>query len=210
MKLRILFVILINALFGFSASASPECGIAQPAIHYATSDAPRCTQTIDERIKSCAAFPGSSKTTTSGVTWNLVSRSDSKGNLMEVWRDSESGLIWSDTLKKDPGSIDYNHYGAIRMANGKVVEETACLSDEGKNASAHICERSFGLPTLADFQSAERHGMREVLPNINDRIFWSATLPYSRYAYSISTFNVALPRIEYRGSWYNDVRCVGR
>lgn len=82
--------------------------------------------TVEDRIKDCAEIPKSSVKSSTGVTWNLVSRKhDPKsGKFMEVWKDS----------------------------------------------------KSFGLPTKQEFEQAEKNGVREVVPNIRERWFWSASV----------------------------------
>ena len=166
--------------------------------------------TTDQRIKDCSVLSGSSKKTKAGVSWNLVARKRDRatGKFNEVWKDSKSGLLWGDTLDSD-----YSHYNAVELsATGKVLSEKACASDEGKKASAGIREKSFGLPTIEEFQKAEQDGIREVVPNMYGHWFWSASL-YPSNAYFARVFS------GYDGYSYSrddrddddlEVRCVGR
>jgi hypothetical protein len=167
------------------------------------------TISIEDRIKDCAGIPKSTVKTSSNVTWNLVSRKrDPKsGKFMEVWKDSESGLLWGDLLDKE-----YSHYDAIALgADNKVVSETACKSDEGKAASAQIGEKSFGLPTRAEFEAAEKNGIREVVPNMRDRWFWSASVhPENSFVAWYYVGNVGFIYDDFRVSYVDAVRCVGR
>ena len=65
--------------------------------------------TTESRIADCAKLPGSSaghKGPIPGpnlVEWNLVSRSRYPfwGRFYEVWKDSKTGLFWSDRLSKE-------------------------------------------------------------------------------------------------------------
>jgi hypothetical protein len=166
--------------------------------------------TVEDRIKDCAGIPKSSVKSSTGVTWNLVSRKrDPKsGKFMEVWKDAKSGLLWGDAQDKR-----YTHYNAIALdSKGKVVSETACKSDEGKAANAQIGEKAFGLPSKAEFEAAEKNGVREVVPNMRDRWFWSASVHPGSSGYAFVFYG----NDGYVGHGYRDyvshfsVRCVGR
>lgn len=172
-------------------------------------DARAAGYTVEDRIRNCIALPNAIKKTQSGVSWNLVSRSrDPKiGKFYEVWKDSQSGLLWGDRLDKR-----YTHHDAIALGiNGKVVSETACGSDEGKVASAGIGEKKFGLPTIEEFQQAEKNGVREVLPNMKDYFFWSASRDpgYTGYARGFNGYDGVSSSVAVR-VYVNSVRCVGR
>src|SRR5690606_37115440 len=106
--------------------------------------------------------------------WNLVSRKRDPrtGKFYEVWKDSKSGLLWGDALDKR-----YSYYNAIALdSKGKVISESACKSDDGKASSANIGEKTFGVPSRAEFFEAEKNGLREVVPNMRDRWFWSYSI----------------------------------
>jgi len=165
--------------------------------------------TIEDRIKDCAGIPKSSVKSSAGVTWNLVSRKrDPKsGEFKEVWKDSKSGLLWGDAQDKR-----YMHYNAIALdSNNNVISETACKSDEGKAANAQIGEKAFGLPTKQEFGQAEKNGVREVVPNMRGRWFWSASVhpAHSYYAFGfLGDFGVV--DLGSRDLSFDSVRCVGR
>lgn len=164
--------------------------------------------TVEDRIKNCITLPNAIKKTGAGVKWNLVARSrDAKtGAFYEVWKDSQSGLLWGDRLDNT-----YTHYNAIGLgANGKVVTETACNSQGGKTASAGIGEKKFGLPTIEEYSQAEKNGVREVLPNKN-YLFWSASInpKYTDYARVFNGNSGDLNDDYFRDSLFS-VRCVGR
>lgn len=175
---------------------------------------------VEDRIKDCAKVPGSKKISTpnktnpKGVEWNLVSRrrDPESGRLMEVWRDSKSGLLWGDALNSK-----YKHYDAIALdSRSNVVSETACKSDEGKAANAQLGEKAFGLPTREEFEGAEKNGVREVVPNMIDRIagpwFWSASVhpAYSDRAFCFSGHLGVVDHYDNRDFTFVSVRCVGR
>jgi hypothetical protein len=163
--------------------------------------------TLEQRIKDCAALPGSLKRTKAGVAWNLVARRRDRatGAFSEVWKDSKSGLVWGDNLRST-----YTHYNAVALdLKGQVSQEKACVGEEGKQAVAGVTGKSFGLPKIEEFEQAEKNGIREALPNMN-HWFWSASLyAYSQdgargfYGYSGASYVV------FRGVDFS-VRCVGR
>ena len=118
----------------------------------------------------------------------------------------KSGLLWGDRLDSN-----YTHYNAVALnANGKVTMEKACATDqdEAKRANAGLI-KTFGLPTIEEFEQAEKNGIRDVLPNMGTW-FWSASLNpvYSGY---VRGFNGSSG---YSGGDVRDdyvsVRCVGR
>ena len=83
--------------------------------------------------------------TTTGHEFELIALKNGK----ESWRDLTSGLIWHD-IEDDK----ITHYEAM--------EKFPQTADKR-------------LPTIEEFEGAEKHGFREVLPNIN-YWFWSASL----------------------------------
>ncbi|MBY0471378.1 hypothetical protein K2X30_09445 [bacterium] len=140
--------------------------------------------TIDARIKDCAAFPGSSKKG-KGVPWNLVSRKldPTSRKFKEVWKDSNTGKLWGDRLEStyvhDTQYPRKGYEAAVEMDGKTVKKEMACVSKEGKAASAGIQEKAFGLPSIEEFEQAEKDGIREVVPEMGGHFFWSASLyPY--------------------------------
>jgi hypothetical protein len=177
---------------------------------------------IDDRVKDCSVLPGSMKKSKAGVTWNLVSRrrDNSTNRSYEVWKDSTTGLLWGDTLNSR-----YSSYNAIALAaapcdvdskapnyskNCKVVEEKACASDDGKKANANIKDKAFGLPTIQEFIQAEKNGVREIVPNMANRWFQSASLDsYDTGFVHVFSGNSGNGYSDDRDDNYS-VRCVGR
>jgi hypothetical protein len=180
------------------------------------------TYTVEDRIRNCISLPGAVKKTAAGVTWNLVSRSrDPKtGKFYEVWRDSQSGLLWGDRLDKKS-----SHYDAIALGSRcerasahsmkcNVIKESACESEEGKRANAGIGERRFGVPTLEEYEAAEKDGIREVVRNMKYYSFWSASVYSGLPAYGSGNAHSFGGDLGHRsfGARADDlsVRCVGR
>jgi hypothetical protein len=167
--------------------------------------------TTDDRIANCANLPGAVKKAGSDqVRWNLVSRQRdrSTGKFYEVWKDSTSGLLWGDRLDSN-----YTHYNAVELSvDGKrVVSEKACAGDEAKRANTGLREKTFGLPTIEEFQQAEKDGVREVVPNMSRHWYWSASRnPYdAHFAWEFSG-NYGVSDYDFRDDDFYSVRCVGR
>lgn len=196
--------VIFNALRQFDASKG-QCGTAA---------------TIEERIKNCAALPNATRKTSSGAIWNLVARYryPATGKFYEVWQDAQTKLLWGDHF-----DIRYSHYNTIALgaqcqniaADSKrcnVIAETACASEEGKRSNGAITEKKFALPTIEEFQEAQKHGMHEVLPNSNGYWYWSSSLNASdpHIARGFYSFN----KHSYLYFFYRDfpdsVRCVSR
>lgn len=99
---------------------------------------------------------------------------------LDSWKDLTSGLLWHDTK---PGK--YTHHEAVEKFGGK-------------------------LPTIQEFEVAEKHGFREVLPNIQGYWFWSSSL----YSYNTDVAMVFSGFSGVSGDGFRDfngsVRCVGR
>ena len=98
----------------------------------------------------------------------------------ESWKDLATGIVWHDREDRK-----YTHYEAVEKF--------------GVN-----------LPTIEEFEAAEKHGFREVLPNMKEYSFWSASLNPSSMDYA-RFFNGYGGYGGYciRGPHYS-VRCVGR
>lgn len=99
----------------------------------------------------------------------------------ESWRDEATGLIWHNL---EDGK--FNHNQAVEKFRDK-------------------------LPTKEEFETVEEHGFREVLPNMKNQWFWSASVHpyYSYYAYGFIGYSGDVGS----GNRYYDggsVRCVAR
>lgn len=102
-----------------------------------------------------------------------------KEDSKESWLDETSGLIWHD---KEEGQ--YTHYEAVEKFKDS-------------------------LPTVKEFKLAEKHGFREVLPNIEDS-FWTSSM-HSKITMEAYDFD-GRDGVIYSASRdyaYNSVRCVG-
>ena len=150
------------------------------------------------RIKDCSTRKDSTKFV-KGVVWNLVARKRdaTTKQLYAAWKDSESKLVWSDRLDEN-----YNHRDAMSIA---------CTSESARRATAGISGKSFELPKIEQYEDAERHGIRDVLPNMRYSWFWSASLSpnYSGLARGFhGSDGGSFDYLRDYGGY--SVRCVGR
>jgi hypothetical protein len=126
---------------------------------------------------------GTTATTSKGFKFTLLKRDESG---KELWKDETSGLIWFDKENKN-----YNHRDAMKEFNSE----------------------SKRLPTIEEFKEAEKHGFREVLPNINNYWFWSASVNpsfvYSAFVFFGGICGDIVIGVRY-DNYINAVLCVGR
>jgi hypothetical protein len=105
----------------------------------------------------------------------------------------------------------------VSRKNGKetwqdLTTKLKWFDKEDKKYTFDDAVKKFGdqMPSKIDCEVAEVHGFREVLPNIKDNYFWSASV-YSvnrEYAWS---FNGSYGSVYYGNRSYGlVVRCVGR
>lgn len=106
--------------------------------------------TITERIANCREIKKSKK----GNVWTLVTRLPSAD---EVWRDDQSGYIWSDDVK------DLTINGAISI----------CSNAKSSLARGNYNGQSWNLPTDYNFEDANEHGVREILAGLKG-FYWMA------------------------------------
>jgi hypothetical protein len=149
-------------------------------IHYCPADAAQRGLTCIKSGPDAGELSWTNSSSGQTVIWKLVARrrDPSTGEFHEVWQDSHSLKLWGDTLD---GS--YSHYNAVELnAAGKVVGEKACAptndpqqSAVAKSANAGVDDKSWGLPTIKEFQQANDDGITQVLPNMG-HWFWSASL----------------------------------
>ena len=118
--------------------------------------------------------------TSKGFEFTLVSRDV---DWKETWRDETSKLLWLPLEKE-------------RLNWSQAMEK---FNSPEKR-----------LPTKEEFEEAETHGFREVLPNMS-AWFWSASLCpiYAGLAYGFDG-DVGGTDFGYRDFDYVSVRCVGR
>jgi len=169
-----------------------ECGTDERLIRF------RGEITDAMRIKDCSTRKDSTKFV-KGVVWNLVARKRdaTTKQLYAAWKDSESKLVWSDRLDEN-----YNHRDAMSIA---------CTSESARRATAGISGKSFELPKIEQYEDAERHGIRDVLPNMRYSWFWSASLSpnYSGLARGFhGSDGGSFDYLRDYGGY--SVRCVGR
>ncbi len=191
------------------ASLSPVCGLQGK---------------ISTRIADCHSMFLSQNDSKGRVTWSLVTsvpeKSDSNKRfepkkIFQVWRDNISGLFWSDMLEDNESWCE---------AAGRISEKGICSND----SKISLCEEKPGfltpkkfaakkgflshvkwrLPTKEDWESAEKHGVREVLPNL-PRWFWAET-DFARHVDFAWQFNAFDGFLSTDSIYYTHaVRCVG-
>ncbi|MEK7691002.1 MAG: hypothetical protein AAB425_08280 [Bdellovibrionota bacterium] len=87
----------------------------------------------------------------------------------EVWADMKSGFFWSSRLGKKLGQWE-----SFKVCKSK-------LDQDAIDSRAGIDYAKFVILTLAKFQTAERHGFREVLADMNERWYWTQDIYGSAY-----------------------------
>jgi hypothetical protein len=104
-----------------------------------------------------------------------------KENEKESWKDLTSGITWHDIEDKR-----YTHHEAVKEFEGR-------------------------LPTKEEFEFAESHGFRDVLPNFLNKLFWSASVhpDNSYFAFYFNGYNGDVYNV-FRDNYNVSVRCVGR
>lgn len=120
--------------------------------------------------------------TSTGVYLKLIT-STSKA---EIWKDlgknlessDDDGLIWGDVHSKT-----MNHFSTIdyeKDQNGNYNYEKPiqkiCTDSESLPSRGHLEGLSWRLPTRTDFFLAQKRGIFEVLPNMEERWFWTASI----------------------------------
>ncbi|MFP5387376.1 MAG: DUF1566 domain-containing protein [Bacteriovoracia bacterium] len=140
---------------------------------------------VEERIKDC-----SFQLTSEKEGFVLVTRTK---DFKEVHKEVSTGLLWSDRL---PSTM--NHYDA----------EKACMADPKEFAG--ISGVTWRLPSIKEYEQAEKNGIRKALPNMNDW-FWSSSI-YPDYPDWGWLFVGYLGKIgdSPRDADYFWVRCVAR
>jgi hypothetical protein len=109
------------------------------------------------------------KTTKSGNTWRLIVRTKLNS---EVWKDEETGAIWSDRL-----TDVYRFWSTVEVNGvGGVVKELICTEEASLEKRGYLSKITWRMPKLRDFVAAESNGIREVLPNLKGHWFWSSTV----------------------------------
>lgn len=135
---------------------------------------------VEDRIKNCDFKKNG---------FALVTRTEEG---IEIHKDLESGLIWSDRL---PSTM--SHYDAMKAC--KFVHEEV----------AGIEGRMWRLPSIDEYKEVERKRIRESIPNMN-YMFWSSSVREGmpRFAFLFSGGS-AFSYYSYRSDKY-PVRCVAR
>jgi len=98
------------------------------------------------------------RTYKTGAQWQLVTRTE-KGH--EVWKDINTGLLWSDTLDSH-SNFD--------------TAQDRCHAHDSFDARGQLADVNFVVPSADDFITAEQDGIREVVPNMKYQFFWSSSV----------------------------------
>lgn len=106
---------------------------------------------LEERIKSCNLTK---------ENFILVSRSEDG---LEIYKDSKSGLIWSDRIR-----MDFNHFGSFKACAGESPALTL------------FKDLKWRLPSIREYEEAAERGMKTILPNMT-YWFWTATPVKRKY-----------------------------
>jgi hypothetical protein len=141
-----------------------------------------------------AAPVGQSCVTHEGFEFVLVARQGREGQY-EVWQDATTRSLWGD-----------------RSDEVKVHEEAFawCTSDDSLAHRGGLTEHQWIIPSRADFEVAESHGFRQVLPHMPLRAVWTSSVytPDERFAYVFSGSLGTTTSIDMRdpkhadGYWY--------
>lgn len=119
--------------------------------------------TVRERLADCAVSM-EARVARATHRWRLVARTS---NSMEVWRDEQTGYLWSDVFER------MTNYQASELCGAPGMrDETGYLVAE---------EALWRLPSRSEFEAADSHGMRQVLPHLTDKRFWTTIEHVSGY-----------------------------
>lgn len=173
----------------FLLSLLPLLGLEIPARAQAKVMAAGKCRDFDLR----AAKPGFTCQSAKGGTFSLVHRHE---NGAEIWKDEGAGVYWGDKL---PDRI-----------RRRAARELCAADREGVTRVGPQPVQT--LPTLKDFETAEKHGFREVLPNMKDHYYWiDSSVPGAKNIGHMFNGNVGKPEIVvYRSINFENVRCIGR
>lgn len=182
------FIASFNAYASFSVASS--CGTSG---------------NIDERIASCArpveqGGQGEAAIRTyqneHGETfrWRLVTQTR-EGR--QVWRDEtpvrdNEYAVWSDVADSN-----MHHWAATEYCD---------VPNRGEESKGHL-KAKFKLPTGEEYRAAELHGIRQVLPNISERMFWAGDFISEAEALAFDSKDGSLTKMN-RGSGLVSVRCT--
>ncbi len=118
-----------------------------------------------------------------------------------IYLEISTGLIWSDRLLTKMNSYDANEACRTLFAKGGI-------SNYSENWT-----KIWRLPTLAEYKSADKNGIRKVLPNMK-HMFWTAT-GGGGFSEGKHLFNGISGEIDTHDTHFNrnrvdSVRCVTR
>lgn len=184
--------------------------------------------TIAARITNCNfTWNGMANGIGGESIWQLVSSISGK----EVWKDTKTGLLWSDLMGTDTwctaagssqtnevsnycaaNTVSYCSEGTgINAASGSENWTTPTYANEkggmGKNSTTVVRWR---LPNRSDWYQAEVDGVRFVLQSMVGNDFWTTTI-YSNFRQVAWIFKGSTgdATSNFRHNTYK-IRCVGR
>jgi hypothetical protein len=136
--------------------------------------------TIEERIKDCSYEKEG---------FALVARTEDG---KEVHKEVSTGLLWSDRL---PERMIYHN------------AKKACKADLKEVAG--ISDVTWRLPSIDEYEEAEKNGIRQVLPNMN-YWFWSSTPHPGNHHRARLFIGTNGNLFDYFRNYHVSVRCVAK
>ena len=124
---------------------------------------------------SLSAFAGDTISSDSDTPRLCKNMTESEKNLAGKCQTTD-GYVYERVLKEGFGS-------AWKAPNGTLWSDV--IAPYSQVEALNLCINNYGrLPSRAEFQYAEYHQIREVLPNLKGYRFWSSTSgPADEYAY---------------------------
>jgi hypothetical protein len=148
--------------------------------------------TIEERIEDCSL---KSPITKANHTFKLVSRLEElNGAEREIYLDTKTGLIWTDRL-----ASEFTYERALEVC-----------SESKNNRTGGITEVTWDIPTIDNYNEAEKNGIRRALPRMDD-VFWTSTVWGEGFSGGAFFFMGKIGAESYGGRYIpRSVRCVGQ
>lgn len=139
---------------------------------------------LTEKIADCvlknstlATWSGTSNAGSSEAIWKLVTLADVAGDIVEVWHDGRTGMVWSSIVV---GAANWCKASGNAQAAIQGVSAVDCVAT---GASKNLCgdyslvelpKVNWRLPTRNDYLQADLDGIRFVFIH-GANSFWTAT-----------------------------------
>ena len=178
---------------------------------------------VTARIADCAAknadkaiWEGFRYGASGEGTWQLVSRFDSG---KEIWMDTRTGMVWSDTIVTGDGAKEFNWCKAAGNSQNDTPTSTVDCGElsQGESVCVNLVMDEVGtqiewrLPTRNDFLQADLDGARFVLKKETINGLWTATMKSGvagrNMAWIYNSFDGSLTSGEL--STTREVKCIG-